>query len=325
MDDSGIVYFTGGLGIAWLSGWLLRRQAALTAQVRGDARRPGGAGGGDRAGAHRPRGARRRRPLADRRDAQPDRCPAGAGDRPGARRRGARPGRARRARQPRLDPPGDGPAARSGIDGAAAAADARGHPAPRRRLPRRRARGRADDRPRRRCSTRPSSSSSTASCRSRWRTCCSTHPAPPATVALARRPRRRRGRDHQRTGDPAARRRARDASASARKAWASGCAPSAARSTAGSSSAGGWLVSAWLPARSDDSAPDGRGTVGPPGSPWLIATTRRCGWSSSTISRSCGPGSRSSSRRSPASTWRRRRATASSDSWPSPITAPTSC
>ena len=33
MDDSGIVYFTGGLGIAWLSGWLLRRQAALTAQM----------------------------------------------------------------------------------------------------------------------------------------------------------------------------------------------------------------------------------------------------------------------------------------------------
>ena len=33
MDDSGIVYFTGGLGIAWLSGWLLRRQAALMAQI----------------------------------------------------------------------------------------------------------------------------------------------------------------------------------------------------------------------------------------------------------------------------------------------------
>ncbi len=33
MDDSGIVYFTGGLGIAWMSGLLLRRQAALTAQV----------------------------------------------------------------------------------------------------------------------------------------------------------------------------------------------------------------------------------------------------------------------------------------------------
>ena len=33
LDESGIVYFTGGLGIAWMSGSLLRRQAALTAQV----------------------------------------------------------------------------------------------------------------------------------------------------------------------------------------------------------------------------------------------------------------------------------------------------
>jgi len=33
VDESGIVYFTGGLGIAWLSGLLLRRQEALTAQV----------------------------------------------------------------------------------------------------------------------------------------------------------------------------------------------------------------------------------------------------------------------------------------------------
>jgi signal transduction histidine kinase len=33
LDESGIVYFTGGIGIGWLSGWLLRRQAALTAQV----------------------------------------------------------------------------------------------------------------------------------------------------------------------------------------------------------------------------------------------------------------------------------------------------
>ena len=33
IDESGIVYFTGGIGISWLSGWLLRRQAALTAQV----------------------------------------------------------------------------------------------------------------------------------------------------------------------------------------------------------------------------------------------------------------------------------------------------
>jgi signal transduction histidine kinase len=32
-DDSGIVYFTGGLGISWLSGLLLRRQDALTAQL----------------------------------------------------------------------------------------------------------------------------------------------------------------------------------------------------------------------------------------------------------------------------------------------------
>jgi signal transduction histidine kinase len=32
-DESGIVYFVGGLGIAWLSGLLLRRQEALTAQV----------------------------------------------------------------------------------------------------------------------------------------------------------------------------------------------------------------------------------------------------------------------------------------------------
>jgi signal transduction histidine kinase len=33
-DDSGIVYFAGGLGISWMSGALLRRQEALTAQVR---------------------------------------------------------------------------------------------------------------------------------------------------------------------------------------------------------------------------------------------------------------------------------------------------
>ena len=33
IDESGIVYFIGGLGIAWLSGWLLRRQEALTAQI----------------------------------------------------------------------------------------------------------------------------------------------------------------------------------------------------------------------------------------------------------------------------------------------------
>ena len=33
LDESGIVYFTGGLGISWLSGMLLRRQEALTAQV----------------------------------------------------------------------------------------------------------------------------------------------------------------------------------------------------------------------------------------------------------------------------------------------------
>ncbi len=32
-DDSGIVYFVGGLGISWLSGLLLRRQEALTAQL----------------------------------------------------------------------------------------------------------------------------------------------------------------------------------------------------------------------------------------------------------------------------------------------------
>jgi signal transduction histidine kinase len=33
-DDSGIIYFAGGLGISWMSGALLRRQEALTAQVR---------------------------------------------------------------------------------------------------------------------------------------------------------------------------------------------------------------------------------------------------------------------------------------------------
>jgi signal transduction histidine kinase len=32
-DESGIVYFTGGLGISWLSGLLLRRQDTLTAQL----------------------------------------------------------------------------------------------------------------------------------------------------------------------------------------------------------------------------------------------------------------------------------------------------
>ena len=33
-DDSGIIYFAGGLGISWMSGALLRRQEALTAEVR---------------------------------------------------------------------------------------------------------------------------------------------------------------------------------------------------------------------------------------------------------------------------------------------------
>ena len=72
-DDSGIIYFAGGLGISWMSGALLRRQEALTARGAGDARRRGRAAGRHRAGPPRPRGPRRRRPLADRRDAQPDR------------------------------------------------------------------------------------------------------------------------------------------------------------------------------------------------------------------------------------------------------------
>ena len=33
-DDSGIIYFAGGLGISWMSGALLRRQEKLTAEVR---------------------------------------------------------------------------------------------------------------------------------------------------------------------------------------------------------------------------------------------------------------------------------------------------
>ena len=34
LDESGILYFAGGLGISWMSGALLRRQESLTAQVR---------------------------------------------------------------------------------------------------------------------------------------------------------------------------------------------------------------------------------------------------------------------------------------------------
>ena len=33
-DEAGIVYFLGGMGIAWMSGAMLRRQEALTAQLR---------------------------------------------------------------------------------------------------------------------------------------------------------------------------------------------------------------------------------------------------------------------------------------------------
>ena len=214
----------------------------------------GRAAGGDRAGAHRPRGPRRRRPLADDRDAQPHRRPAGAGDRspsgptrrwPGPRSVGRESLDSIRQVMGLLREPGCGDRrcrsrVWSHLPASSTATAAPACPSPSTSTSGSSTSG----------STRPSSSSSTASCRSRWPTCCSTRRVrrPPCEIAgdarrscastSAHRPHRRRRRPRSARDRT---RRARDDRTGAGRRWR--------RSTPGpTATAAGWS-SATMPCR----------------------------------------------------------------------------